>query len=471
MNEIKAIQRTPVYTKEGGLNLSPSIPSINGDSVDGIITRTFRYPFDSRSFLRLSFSVKPFQLFLNRHDLEGIGLTDQVIDRIKNSRSKDRFEDLKETLLVRPYADLEINPWKPIAEQLSSKVEALTQNGIAINKSKDFFNRIVQLRKSFIFTVIKVTDAFEFVIGRRGENGDIFVVSKNAGLDEIWNKNGTSIKRACVEEISDVGESSRDVVLKENSPNLKIQSFFEKKGHKSVKGLSPHIIEYLGDLIDVQKSSWEPIGLVLPSFSGNVLQYLKAIPSRGTLFFLKECRLIFLEVFKQIAEAVKTMHQNDLVHSDIKIDNIFLSWNSNLEITETVLADFSNTDSKEKEMTYTSKFIFLNEALEAKNKENCKSGKSLEVRKRIDIRQLGFFFYYMLSAVRVGNKGALLSPYPLIEERELRWPDFSKPYIDLPEDVSLTLRNLIKSMLSPNVSEVPSIEQVSEILDSLKVDE
>lgn len=471
MNEINRYRRKIDCFGSGVLKVSPPIPSIDGWSLKGLFAS-----ISGDSLLVLKFPVEPFELLISYQHLKEAGLTDRVIRRIRQSLARDRFEDIKETLLVKEYQDLsvesspflqEIHPWKPIADELMRKIRRLTVYEPAIKESQDFFNRIVQLRKSFVFTMIKVSDFSEFIIGRMRLLGDVFVVSKKLGTKSLFNENGTSIRKATVEEISE--SASRDIVLKEISETSEDQALIEKKGHKSVQDLSPYIIEYLGDLIDSEQASWKPIGLVLPAFSGDAFIYLeKLLLSQKKVISFKKRHDIFIDVFKKVASAVETMHQNNLVHSDIKAENIFLSWNeSDLSITDVVLADFTKTDPQERDFRVSYKFTFLEEYQEAENALRFEKEKAFEVKKRIDVRQLGFFFYGVFATIK--KKGGVCeeAPYPLKKALKRSWPDPSQSYKELPDGVSLELRTLIKKMLSPHVSEVPSIEEVCKTLNRL----
>ena len=47
-----------------------------------------------------------------------------------------------------------------------------------------------------------------------------------------------------------------------------------------------------------------------------------------------------LYIFKQIATAVDYIHSQNVMHCDIKLENILVNYNEDLTITELVIADF-----------------------------------------------------------------------------------------------------------------------------------
>jgi tRNA A-37 threonylcarbamoyl transferase component Bud32 len=247
---------------------------------------------------------------------------------------------------------------------------------------------------------------------------------------------------------------------------------------ESTEGVSEmeHVVTFHGPLYD---EDIELRGLVLSKFPSNMRDFVALLANQP----FEKRHTIALKVFSTLVNVISNMHKDNKIHNDIKLENIVIDYDSaTLDILDIALIDFSNTDPKKTDFTYTKQYLFSREyrsfirafeqlenlkkyASECKEKITARENSCTIRRKVIDVRLVAFCIYEMLN-VEVDSRGKCYfsQPYPLTYDG---FPDPDREYEDLPERVDQEVRALIQDMLHPTPSEVPTIDKVSERLKAI----
>lgn len=246
---------------------------------------------------------------------------------------------------------------------------------------------------------------------------------------------------------------------------------------------NPSAIEVLSPV--ASEDGKEIQGLLLPLFHGNFKAHIESMVSKPFSERLQEG----LKIFKDLSQGLSQNHGRDIIHNDIKSENVFVEY-QNVEgkapiLRKAVLGDWSNTIEEGETMTslfsFRKDYELLQSLLEKKEKEGLseKENKDLKsLRKRMDVRQFGFFIHEVLGTcvTEVSVAGtcetekvlAFSEPYPLEELSEGKWwPMIDERYTDLPKTVPAPLRKLVRDMLNPDESKVPSMREVADRLNQM----
>ncbi len=408
--------------------------------------------------------------------LKKAGLTNSAINRIRNLEESDRLEGLRAALLVENVSEEDfrptersylltrsISPWEQLSESLSFHIKALHVDQNSEEKVRFFFNKVMDLQKSQVFSIIPISSDLKkaIVVGRRGVRGDIFIISKNLNYKPIGEGGFAEVRKSDVTELSNTGSriSDQSIALKLFKENIQYQSALEKKGHQNVQNIDEAIIEYFGEIVDSRMESLDSQGLVFPAFWGDMFMYLEKFFEVYPALCVEERLGFFSDLFKKISRALEKMHERGYVHNDIKDGNILVNCKEDLKISKVVISDFTSTSLNEKsgDITVDPEFTFLNDYKIARGG----SPDYADARKRIDVRQFAFFMFRLLSTYQTKDGLYDYSPYKEVNIWKNRnWPNPNGFYRDLPRSIPKDFRDLIKDMLSPDSTKVPSMKDV-----------
>src|SRR3989339_163762 len=218
-------------------------------------------------------------------------------------------------------------------------------------------------------------------------------------------------------------------------------------------------IKPIAPVVNIETEAFEENyqGVLLPLFDGNIKDYLEKMILTLNIAPKDRPKRI-LPILKSIAEGLSKYHQEDIIHNDIKIENVFVKYDKKnsdpLALKKVVLGDWSNT-MKKRGLSVTSIFTAEHEYLRLKelfDKKNQKTEEDKEeikqIRKRIDVRQFAFMMHEMLGSKKVGNN-RVSSEHPCClreDEDGNEWPVLQSDYRELPVHVPKALRQLIFEM-------------------------
>ncbi|EWC45265.1 hypothetical protein DRE_05992 [Drechslerella stenobrocha 248] len=149
----------------------------------------------------------------------------------------------------------------------------------------------------------------------------------------------------------------------------------------------------------------------------------------------------------QMLGAVKYMHSRNVIHRDLKLGNIFLDSDLNVKIGDFGLAALLIDGTERKNTICGTPNYIAPEVLFGKEE-----GHSFEV----DLWSLGIILYAMLVGKPPFQSGDVKEIYQKIKIATFSYPP------NPPQEISLEAKNLIRSLLSPDPRNRPTIDDIAE---------
>lgn len=189
----------------------------------------------------------------------------------------------------------------------------------------------------------------------------------------------------------------------------------------------PHIVQ----LCEVLETAHEMCMIMQYASGGDLFEY---VTKKGKLKE-KEAK----RIFQQVASAIEYCHKHDIIHRDIKAENILLDENKNALVADWGFAGMANPESK-----FESSCGSLNYA-----SPELLSGSS-SVGKKVDIWALGVLSYFMVTGSLPFSSSNDFDCYQLIKKGNYKSPKL----------VSTECKDLMAKMLNPDPAVRLNIEQV-----------
>lgn len=151
------------------------------------------------------------------------------------------------------------------------------------------------------------------------------------------------------------------------------------------------------------------------------------------------------KIFMQIVEAVKYLHSNHITHRDLKLENILITSNMEVKLTDFGLSKLGLSDHEMMQTRCGTPMYVSPEILRGDKYDH-----------RVDLWSLGVVLYILLHCSYPFMADSLNEIYAKIEEEELEFPEDAPRYSLCPE-----VKDLITSLLQCDPKSRISLEEIS----------
>ncbi len=270
---------------------------------------------------------------------------------------------------------------------LESKIE---QAGLTIIKGVDSAHRFKLLNCVDALSQSKVLNACAYVdVGLPeaskilvGKLGDKYVIEKTSPLAPGNLRDIRSTNAYVIKEFKPV-KSRQSTPLEGDAGDLKKTASNEAKAEieatEALQDVSG-VIKVRGKLIDIETS--EVMGFITERYDKDYKKYSEEEGSSQD----------FLKNFKSLVTTFEKMHEKDLVHNDIKLENVFIKLKDE-NISELVVGDIQLTNVTDRTFAYSSSYCFKEDH---ELIYDCPKEDVLNTRKQFDVRQFFFLMYYSI---------------------------------------------------------------------------
>ena len=241
------------------------------------------------------------------------------------------------------------------------------------------------------------------------------------------------------------------VLDKKNSSNDLVKYFYNEISIMSSLN-HKNIVSYEGNR-EISSS----YVLIMEYCSGNSL--LTCLKRHIQMYKRPLTEVIIQQIMRQIVNGLKYLHENNIIHRDLKTENIFVKFYNvenynkvNLDKTHIKIGDFGFSIKDKKFSSIAGTPLYMDPRILKKYNERTNKENSEVFDKSCDIWSLGVICFEMITGRRVFNGKNISELYQNIENGDY----------ELPINLSEEIVSFINGMLQYNPKKRLTIEQLSE---------